>query len=423
MRRVFRILFEWGLVALALALFALWLMLDARPAVESGGPIERADLLWAKQVFRQNDPRGRAPETLQTLTLNAGEVNRLLRFSSLLRAGSAAQVELQPGRLRVLATLRVPENPFGTALNVAAEFDDRREQGLYLTRLHLGSLPVPGPLARALMALTERRARSQPLYNDLARSFSRLRYQEDRLVLDYRWHPELFAAIERRSAAALLSPADRERLLAYGEFLRRFVVRWPKGSTHRLVEVVNPLFAFSASRPRDPAAENRAALLALGAYLAGVSPEKLLEGRGHSNRLAPPVLLTLHGRRDAAEHLVIAAALAATLGPDVANALGAAKEEADLIDGSGFSFTDIAADRSGARLGAAAVGPRAQAVRDALMWLAGDATLAPDFTRLPEFLPQKEFDRRFQAVGSTAYRAQIAAIDAQLDRHPLLGRR
>ena len=58
---------------------------------------------------------------------------------------------------------------------------------------------------------------------------------------------------------------------------------------------------------------------------------------------------TMLGRRDLAQHFVLSAFLAANSGTQAAEAAGLAKEVVDAQGPSGFSFTDIAADRAGIR--------------------------------------------------------------------------
>jgi hypothetical protein len=131
------------------------------------------------------------------------------------------------------------------------------------------------------------------------------------------------------------------------------------------------------------------------------------------------VLVSLHGRRDFAEHFVISAALAVNGGSRLANAIGLIKEEEDADKGSGFSFTDLAANRAGVKLGERATGDAAAQVQQRLAAARHDADLLPDFRDLPEFMPQAEFDRRFGPIGSPRYQTLIDRIDARLAAHPL----
>lgn len=68
---------------------------------------------------------------------------------------------------------------------------------------------------------------------------------------------------------------------------------------------------------------------------------------GRRHRLAVLGQPTLRGRRDWLQHFVVSAALAAQLDPATAEWLGVAKEIRDAHGGSGFSFTDLAADHAG----------------------------------------------------------------------------
>ena len=131
------------------------------------------------------------------------------------------------------------------------------------------------------------------------------------------------------------------------------------------------------------------------------------------------MLLSLNGRRDLAEHFVISAALTVNAGSRLTNAIGLIKEEEDADKGSGFSFTDLAANRAGVKLGELATGGGAARVQQRLAAARSDNDLLPDFHDLPEFMSQAEFDRRFGPIGSPRYQKVIDRIDARLDAHPL----
>jgi hypothetical protein len=208
-------------------------------------------------------------------------------------------------------------------------------------------------------------------------------------------------------------------MLAYAEQLDTLLKHHPRDSTVPLASVVAPLFAHAQASGGDVAEENRAALTALAAYVSGISLPRLLKGDSPSIRRAPRVLLSLHGRRDFAEHFMISAAITVNGSRRLANAIGLIKEEEDADKGSGFSFTDLAANRAGVRLGERATGMAARRVQQRLAAARSDADLLPDFRDLPEFMPQAEFDRRFGPVGGPRYLQVIDHIDARLAAHPL----
>lgn len=414
MRRlfVFLLLLAGGLAALA------WLVLDNQPRVEPGVRITRDDLVWAKHLFEKNVPRARTTDTLQTLELTEDELNRLLNYAVVVRPVSGVLADLEAGKALMYVTLRLPRNPFGGYLNFSAEFTQHGHD-LELSGMQAGGLPMPSFLGRGVLWLAQIWLRRDPAYTTLMEAVQEINVAENRLMLNYRWRPELLTVMERKGAEVLVGAEERQLLLVYAEFVRRTMARYPDKSQQPVRAVLAGVFGFAQQRSGDAAAENRAALTAMGAYVAGVSLHQLLEGRGRSTRRAPPVLLTLHGRRDAAEHLLIAAALAANGGSSLANAMGLAKEEDDAQSGSGFSFTDIAYDRTGAHLGELATGPRAAWVRAYLTGLTNDAALTPSFADLPEFMPEAVFVRLFGGIGSPAYLKQVAEIERRLAQHPL----
>lgn len=416
-----RRLIAWNLLFLLLAAAVVvpWLALDDAPSIEPPAEFRRADLVWIKSLFQKHDPRGETPGVLRTIRLDEAELNRLLNYAVELRRVSGIAAELTPGRATLTASIAVPANPFGRYLNVRAEVADVAD-GIRIRSLSLGSLPLPGFVADALARLAHRRLLRDDTYATLAAAFARINFDENQATLDYRWQPQLLTRLERKSAEFLIPPEEQATLLVYAERLDAMIRHQPYGTTLPLVEVLAPLFAHARATGGDAAAENRAVLTALGAYLSGISVPKLLAGDSRSIRRAPRVLLTLHGRRDFAEHFVISAAIAVNGGSRLANAIGLVKEEEDAGRGSGFSFTDLAANRAGILVAERAGGDRADRLQQRLAAARSDLDLLPDFQDLPEFMPQAEFDRRFGPVGGPRYQRVIERIDARLAAHPLV---
>ena len=407
-------LFGWSaLFAVLAALTALpWLMLDDAPAIEPPAEFRRTDLAWVRTLFQKHDPRRQTPDVVQSIRLDEAELNRLLNYAVELHRVSGIAAELTPGMATLSATLAVPSNPFGRYLNLTAEIAEV-PGGIRIQGLQLGSLPLPGVLADWMARQAHRWLRRDKTYATLADAFSQINFDENQATLDYRWHPELLTRLERKSAELLIAPEDQARMLAYAEQLDALLKRHPHGSTVPLARITGPLFTHALQTGGDAREENRAALTALAAYLAGISLPRLLEGDSRSIRRAPPVLLSLHGRRDFAEHFMISAALSVNGGSRLANAIGPSPP------GRRRAGTDLAANRAGVRLGERAPGAAAARVRQHLALARNDADLLPDFRDLPEFMPQAEFDRRFGPIGSARYLRVITRIDARLAAHPL----
>jgi uncharacterized protein YfiM (DUF2279 family) len=240
-----------------------------------------------------------------------------------------------------------------------------------------------------------------------------LRVQADRTVL--KWRGAQIRSVMAHARAQLLG-LDAARMRPYQDALAELAQRRPRPA---FAQVLGELFQLARQRSvqGDPAQENRALLLALAEQVNGFS-------LGGGDRLSGARLsgLRLAGRGDFVEHLTLSAALAAVAGGEVADAAGLMKEVGDSeLGGSGFSFTDLAVDRAGTRLGHLAVAS-ADAARKVQAMLAGQADeslFLPPVRDLPEFLPQGEFQRRFGGVNGAGYTALVREIDRRIDALPV----
>lgn len=414
------LLWSFILLFLGVGLLLPWLMIDPVAKVEAPPAFNRRDIAWAQALFNKYDPRRGPSDVTQSLSLSTDELNRLLNYAVALKPITGMEAELDPESATIGASLKLPRTPFGSYLNISVALlsDAGRVE---VSSVQIGSLPLTGALARGVGYLAHRMLKRDPAYETITASVRRIDFRENRVTLDYVWQPRLLTQLQRKSAALLVADGDRERMLVYAKFIQKQLKPIPQGSRYLLLDLTQPVFALAQSRGGDAAAENRAAITALAAYVSGVSLPKLFQGEGKTIRREPPVLPRLHGRLDFAQHYLIAAALAANGGSRLANALGLAKEEDDAKRGSGFSFTDLAADRAAARLGEHLIGKRAAATQRQLAQATQDNELMPNFTDLPEFMSSDEFARRFGAVGSVRYQAVIDEIDKRLRAHPLLG--
>jgi uncharacterized protein YfiM (DUF2279 family) len=185
------------------------------------------------------------------------------------------------------------------------------------------------------------------------------------------------------------------------------------------------LFQLAAERTTSgkggtAAEENRAAIIVLTFYVNGKGIKAIMPAT-QGWPVPVPLWVTLAKRHDSAQHFIISAALAATSGSPLSKAVGLYKEVADSRGGSGFSFNDLAADRSGTRLGELAVQSDSTATQLQKMLSANvtDETLLPPIADLPEDMQELEFKRRFGGVDAPAYKQMFAEIERRVASLPL----
>jgi hypothetical protein len=404
-------------LALALAASALlWAALDAAPTVAPAPAVTVADIDRALRLLQRNDPRGKLPGIIRSVSLTPRDLGLLITQAGRRYGEPRVQVQLHAGSAQLLVSLPLPANPVGAWLNLDATL---RETAALPTveRLAVGRLRLPGWLAEAvlprLLVLLDLHSQSE-----LARRMvSQVVIAEQQLTLRYAWP----ANPQQDLAIGLLAPEDRARLDAYTGRLAALSRELAATGPVSLARLMPPVFALARERSTDNASavrENRAALMAL-AFLVNDQALQGLVRDGPPSPPGRPMNVTLLGRRDTPQHFLVSAALSAKGGGALADAIGLYKEVADSHGGSGFSFNDLAADRAGTRLGLLAVGnPLAFQARLAAGVI--EADLMPAVGDLPESLTDRQFRQRFGGVGAPAYRQMLDDIEQRLNGLTLL---
>ena len=166
--------------------------------------------------------------------------------------------------------------------------------------------------------------------------------------------------------------------------------------------------------------DHRAALLALAFYVNNWPIEAMVpEARGWPRAERRNTLL--RGRHDLAQHFTVSAVVSAFSGTAIANAVGLYKEMDDVRRASGFSFSDLAADRAGTLFGEMATTSSESAWRLQGRLASGliEDDIMPVVVGLPDNLTRAEFTRRYGDVGSPAYTRLLDEIDRRIAALPL----
>lgn len=411
MRVPIKPLFLLALFCFLMLIVATWFALQDRPLVIRDVSLSPGEVARARAVLGRNDLRRLSPGDKRTVELNALDLDLAVNYLLDRIAGGAARLRLSDGRLEVAATVPVEYLPQrrrhlnieGTLL--AADGQSR------VSELRIGSLRVPEVIAdRIAWRLVDY------LYpaNSPDRAAGPVGHVEilpDLLRLSYRSNPEVIG----QARTSRMTGSDQQALGAYHDRLIELQANGI-GSRGALVDLLQAMFALASTRSvdHDPVEENVALLTLLGTWASGRDLAALVPERPQR---PDGFWLKLSGRRDFARHFLASAALAARGDSTLSDAVGLLKEMSDIYRGSGFSFTDIAADRAGSRFGELA-SRSPQAARELQQRLAkgvADSDLMPPADDLPEHLRGDAFKQRFDHVGSPAYRAMMEEIDRRID--------
>jgi len=409
MRALIKLTFLLMLTGVLTAMAAVWFALSDAPLVTGHIQLSHQDISRARNILRRNDPRRVPPGTHHVVELGAQDLNLAANYLLQQFAHGNANLNLTMGLLHAQASLRIPRLPWRNIVNIDAVIETRKGQP-EITGLQLGSLTIPGRLATEVVRRLLDRAYAGTDLDEAEKRIKQLRLYPGLLQLTYQWHPVLLD----QARQTLFRSSDLEALREYHDQLVRLQTSGV-GTQGLLVDLLQPLFSIAQARSaeRDPIEENTALLTILGAWAGRQDLSKLIPDSPHK---PSSFRLKIQRRKDLAQHFLTSAALAARGDTALSDAVGLFKEISDTDHGSGFSFTDIAADRAGARFGEVATRSEMDARRVQQRLASGveDDDIMPRAADLPEHMRSDVFKQRFGYVGSPEYQQVIDEINRRV---------
>ncbi|MDR2213473.1 MAG: hypothetical protein LBE21_07605 [Pseudomonadales bacterium] len=405
------------LVALSLGAL-LFLVLECAPSVAPLSSLDAIDLHSLEFLSADNDPRALAPGSSATLALSKNDLELALNYLlDRLQLGQA-KVALQDGSAQVEASLRVPVNFAELYLTLKGSLEGGGTL-LIVSNLSVGGLRLPDWLSAKLLSMTrDKLDQRYPDYQRLRASIENLHIDARYLRLSYRWDPALARDLSRWGSELLLPHSLRDLLAVYRARLRELALEPNLPKRPSADEFLPPMFAYAHNRGGDPVEENRALLLALTLYALDLDRLTL----NAADQAAPWHELQFYHRGDWSRHFFLSIGLTLGGGAGLAGSIGLLKEIEDTHGkGSGFSFTDIGADRMGVRFAEFAVSNPANArlLQQRMAQSEGEPFYFPDLRDLPEFLSQEQFAQDYGGTTGAAFKREIDQIEARIDALPV----
>ena len=410
--RLFLLIIILAVIGLVTSVF---MMVEDTPLVAGSQTLSPGDLNRAQVFMENSDPRNLEPGAVSAFTVQENDLELLAGYALDQLEGGGARIDLRAGLADVAISARLPDNPLGQYMNLQLTMSQYGEQ-LAIERLQVGGLAVPAALADSAMNFAHEQLQAVPEYVAALDAINGYSIDEDRLHLVYQWQPELMRQLSDRGRDLLISQEFQERLLAHATNLSSITNSSSIGDIDSLGKVVSPMFLFAQARGGDAVEENRAAILAMSMYIMGINIPRVL---GLPRDAVPPMgrhKFTLSERADFAQHFLVSAGIAAAAGTALSDTIGLLKELEDSDGGTGFSFTDIGADRTGVRVTELALsGPaQAAAVQDMLAYSESESIYMAEFRDLPELMPQETFLSIYGGVGEPAYNRVIDDIENRI---------
>jgi hypothetical protein len=399
--------------------FSIFLVLQSEPLLEPSADISVEDVRRARAFMENSDPRRLQPGDISAFTVTDADIELLLNYGLSRLKGGAVDIELADSQASAAMTARLMDNPLGDYLNVQITLSQFGNE-LVIEELQIGALPVPGRIADFVARSIHGQLRRIPEYAAALEAINGFSISPGQANVVYQWQPDLVDQISARGRNLLVSQAEQDRLLAHAGNLSSITRTANLPRSTSATSILAPMMQFAQARGGNPVDENRAAILVTAMYMTGINVPRVLGLPPATITRPSRHRLTLSGRRDFAQHFLVSAALTAGAGSTLADTIGLLKELDDSQGGSGFSFTDLGADRTGVRFAELAMDPStAAALQGMLMEQPSEALFMPEFRDLPESMAESEFRARFGGVGESAYNAVVADIENRISSTPL----
>ncbi|HET9916784.1 MAG TPA: hypothetical protein VFQ89_06720, partial [Candidatus Binatia bacterium] len=311
------VLFGLPLFLAALAFLAV----DMQPAFDRAAEVTPSNIERAKRILAQNDPRKLKSSARRTVTINSGDLDLAANYLAHRYGGGGARVGLKRGSAQIGASIRVPRLPVSLYLNVDASLTEQNPLPR-LETFRVGQLPVPSWIVYRAIALGPRTLGWSWGPESLSSIIRQVVFKEQGVAVTYEWQENTL-----KSLSSIVIPAeDHERIAIYQELLVSVAQKIDRRKTS-LVDFLVPFMQLARERTpySDAIGENRAAILVLAFYVNGKSFVQILpEMKSRRRPVQHRVLLSQ--RDDFAKHFIISAALAASSGSPLADAIGLHKE-------------------------------------------------------------------------------------------------
>ena len=406
------------LVGVPLLIVAVvYLALDKEPLVASQVVFTPDNIERAKRLLDRNDPRKMRAGALRTIAIGQQDLDLAVNYAASTYAHGSTRIFLQDGVATVRASFELPANPVGRYVNVEATLHETASLPR-VEQLRMGRVPVPAVLGNWLVAKGIDRMQASRDYSAAADVVKKVSVRDGVLHVVFEWNDKFAGELKR----AMVPADDQQRWKVYQARLVQLVSQVPGGRGIPFEQLLLPLLQTARERTgaAGAAAENRAVIIVLAFYVNGKGLSALVPAARDWPEPSPRVV-TLAGRTDFPQHFTISAALAATAGTPLSDAVGVYKEVDDSRGGSGFSFNDIAADRAGTRFGALAGvrDPDAAKLSGRIGGGLPQASFFPEVKDLPEFMAEPEFKRRYGGIGQPAYQKMVTEIERRIAALPL----
>ena len=411
------------LLTLTAAIAAIiYFAIDNQPNVERDIVVTPEHIARAKHILDTHRYQVH-PGMSATVKFQSEDLDIALNYLAHHFAQGRAQIKARDSSALIQLSLPMSAGTTSVFLNLEATLMETIDAPK-LKSVRVGDLTVPDRLANLLASqLLTWLQRISPDVSAGMDAFKKLQISRDEITISYYWKGwGVDNASHFSLGAPLFNQQELNRLFHYHDFLNKRN-RQQILQSISLSELLTAIMRETTQRSThgNTLEEIRAAILVTALHVLQFPPRWIIpEAVNWPNSVR--IKVTLDGRADFAKHFMASAAITAYTDTILSDAIGLYKELEDARSGSGFSFNDIAANRSGTSFAEKLMIDEASAhkVRNTILSGISDADLIPYWSDLPEHMSKNAFNTRFGGIDTPQYHAIMEKIERRVASLKLL---
>lgn len=419
-------------MVLSAPFIAVILAYQSQPMVPQSTALSAADLSEVESLLLENAPRSTYQVTQQQVSLNADELNLLLRYgiSTIdLKGHWAAELALANSAINTQATVGYEIAGFPAYFNLSAVLESNGRM-VEIKQLRLGKLNLPASVIQFLLQRAQSTINSSSMaavdLQALIDNVESLVITNDVVQAELQWDPVLMGRLSDQTQQLFVSDQERERVAYYYQVIGEIIAATPLDiRAISLNTLFTALFSEALARTdagEDAVKENRALLQALAIYVNEEALDRFF-GNEMSERLEQVkfIEVRLQRRQDLAQHVASTASITASAGADVAAMVSTTKEAYDARYRSGFSFSDLTANTVGVKLAVLATkdAESAQRLQRRMVALKTESEYMPATGDSRDGLSESDFAAIYQDRNSVQYREKMDQIESLVINTPV----
>jgi hypothetical protein len=404
----------------------LFLALSSSPIIEKNPALTPKKIQLAKQSAKRIWEELSSSHTFIKLNITQIELNAITNAAAHSIPSSRFEARLSNFGMILLASKSLSlweGSNFHLNLNCLLTSND----GIFdIETCHIGSIPLPGFFVQFIMNSSVSLFFGDDVKNTLEELIHSAKLSNNKIILSATKTYDLKKQV-RSSVKSVTSTIrsinkneyiNTDRVLFYINKLQTI-----KAPTDSLGFYIGKLFSIvqTESVDKPPIEENTAALWALAITFGDQSFTRFI-GLENQMTLSSYTPTTLRGRGDLVLHFLYSAILEQIGDSDIGLSIGEIKELLDSNKGgSGYSFADLAADKTGLMFSSMLIASEEQAkyAQTLLANSTNETLFFPFIHDLPEGFKNNEFQRVFGDIRSPLYKQQEELIDNRIKALPL----